>query len=205
MRAFFKLVLGLLMLGCKPTGKQLIGTYNKHSDFENWYSLKINEKQEFEFRGQEGIIGIQTQGKWELKGDTLILNSLVNDRPSTINYANSLPTNQLIVNIEDEQEQPIEGVYVSLIKNGFITEKRTESNGRTTFPNDKYDSLDVGSIGYQRLIVKIPIDSANEFNIKLMTDYTIFYQLKNQYFKVKWKRLITESLPSDKSQQILRK
>jgi hypothetical protein len=199
------MIIGLLILGCKPTENRLIGTYKKYNDFENWYSLRIKENQEFEFRGQEGIIGIQTQGIWKLKGDTLILNSLENDTPSTINSAKALPTNQLTINVIGADGQPIEGVFVSLISNGITTEKRTEANGRATFPNEKYDSLDVGFLGYQQLLTKLPADGSNDFNIKLMTDYTVFYQLKNQYFKVRWRRLIAESLPSDNTKQILRK
>jgi hypothetical protein len=205
MRTTLLITLILFTLSCKPTETNIIGTYKKHSNFEDWYTLRIKQNHEFAFRGQEGNIVIDAEGTWRLTGDTLILNSRSNEKPSRVDFSKTSPSHQLFINVIDSNGQPIEGVYVDLINSGISTQKTTDASGRATFPNNKYDSLDVGLIGYQRLITRLPLDGSNEFNIKLMPNYNTFYQLKNQMLKIRWRRLIADSLPSTRSKQIFRK
>ena len=201
----FIITLGLLTLGCKPTEKGIVGTYKESKHFEDRCKLTLTDKNEFQFEGQEGNIIIEGQGRWILIGDTLVLNSFENTKRPSIEFRTDSSRDNIRVKVTDEKNEPIQGVTISLSKKDLLDEQRTDENVRTSFGNNKYDSIAAGLIGFLKIKSKIPTDKLNDFLITLVKDEESLYRLEDQKFLVKGRTLTTESFPTDKRKHVLRK
>ena len=71
-------VLLVMMIGCKPTEKSVVGVYRRYLDFENDARLTINKDKTFKLDVQEGIMFFGTNGTWALEDNKLIVNSYDN-------------------------------------------------------------------------------------------------------------------------------
>lgn len=68
-------VLVCLCQGCKLSKRNIAGYYYDYGNFENSTRLFVNRDGTFDFKLQAGVAFFVSQGRWEMKGDSLVLNN----------------------------------------------------------------------------------------------------------------------------------
>ena len=200
MKQIFKISLILLLTSCTVYNFQTIsGRYRTKGGFEWGSSIVLKPDSTFIYDWQTGLIYGHETGKWNLKGDNLVLNS--DFHPTKDTTPDFYLLDKKINNSSKIEFQLYFSDSTALIgANGLmfydtdtIFKSVSDTNGFMTFPKQDYDSIKISFIGVRDIVIS---NAPNNYFKILSVDFPVdnmYEYFENEVWKIRGKYLIDNS------------